>query len=76
MSSSKTCASITSVALYEHSCAASDAGERLETLKPALRPAKEEYEEQWRAPFPEREMTELTGRVKEMKGHVGKSKAV
>jgi hypothetical protein len=51
---------ITSFALYEHSCATSDAVERLETLKPPLRPAKEEGEEQWRDPFPEREMAELT----------------
>jgi hypothetical protein len=40
------------------------------------RQGKEEYEEQWRDPFPEREMAELTRRVKEMKGHVCKSKAV
>jgi hypothetical protein len=40
------------------------------------RQGKEEYEEQWRDPFPEREMAELTRRVKEMKGHVGKSETV
>jgi hypothetical protein len=38
--------------------------------------SKEEYETEWREPFPEREMVELTKRVKELKRKVGSDKAV
>ena len=40
------------------------------------RQSKEEYEKQWREPFPEREMIELTKRIKEMKQSASGSKAV
>ncbi|HEU4386235.1 MAG TPA: hypothetical protein VFV34_00460 [Blastocatellia bacterium] len=40
------------------------------------RQSKEEYEKQWREPFPEREMLELTNRVKELRSNDGTSKAV
>lgn len=39
------------------------------------RQSKEEYEKQWRAPFPAREIVELTKRVKELKSNVGRDKA-
>jgi hypothetical protein len=33
------------------------------------RQSRETYEKQWRDPFPEREMVELTNRIKELKGN-------
>ena len=40
------------------------------------RQSKKEYEKQWRESFPEREMVELTRRVKELKRKAGSDKAV
>lgn len=39
------------------------------------RQSREEYEKQWREPFPEREMIELTNRVKELRSNSGGNKA-
>jgi hypothetical protein len=40
------------------------------------RQSMQEYEEQWREPFPVRQMVELTRRIKELKRSIGRDKTV